>query len=531
MKDKQFIHPLNTILYGPPGTGKTYMSIRRAIQIVEGLNEEAMQKQFPPGRPGLQREAFWRYQQEGKIAFVTFHPSFSYEDFVEGLKPFKNERDDLYYDIEDGIFKQMCLNASYALYQQQQKRLISEESSYRRNFDALFYEFVDYLRRMLRDHEKEVVLETRSEKPLYLEEINKNDTLKFRYEGGSRVYGISKAKLEKLYRRFSRAEDAARVEDVQEVIGKGSASIYWAVFQRLKEFEQTRNTTYNYLLSSKRLLGRPVDDEIYQNLKRDLSHFDLAILSKEDQASAGNFVLIIDEINRGNLAAIMGELISLIEPDKRAGMPSALSALLPYSRERFSVPPNLYLLASMNTADRSISSLDTALRRRFIFEELQPRPDLLQPGVQFSSETHLSRAAETEAAYGQIRQFPDLSQMLHMINLRLEKLLDREHLIGHAYLMPVLKAVDPLKKLRQVFYKQLIPLLQEYLFDEPERIRWVIGPAFFSEAKDDALFFPEMLDELPAHAGFFQKKTYVLRPLSDEDFLKAVRQIYEAPTS
>jgi 5-methylcytosine-specific restriction protein B len=523
-------YPLNSILYGPPGTGKTYLCLQKAVQLVENLDEDTFKQKYTDEEV---QKRFRQYQQEGKIALVTFHPSFVYEDFVEGLKPFKNEKDDLFYDIEDGIFKQVCLNASYALYQQQQKRLLNQKKDgYKRNFEAIYHEFLDYLKRMMREESQEVVFETKSEKPLYLLDINKNDTLHFRYGKGSRTYGVTRASMAALYRTFDSMEDIKQVnEDIQKLTGKSNTSLYWAVFNRLKNFERTRNTTYNYLLNSRRLMGRPINDELYQNMKREISQFDFHQLSAEDYAKAGNFVLIIDEINRGNVAAIMGELITLLENDKRAGSAFAMSTILPYSREAFSVPANLYILGSMNTADRSITHLDTALRRRFSFREIQPQPELLNAKASpEGSGKHGSQLAESQVAYqkksGALQKLNiDLAAMLRMINARLEKLLDRNHTIGHAYLLPVLTSPEPLQNLRQVFYQQLIPLLEAYFFSDTAKIQMVIGKSFFQAAKSDpTFFFPGQ-----EYSSFNDTPEYVSAPLAELDdaaFVQAIRNIY-----
>lgn len=531
MKKDFFSYPLNVIFYGPPGTGKTLQCIRQAVRIVEKSDEQTFEKAYPLHQAHLLQAKFEKYQREGKIALITFHPSFAYEDFVEGLKPFKNEKDDLYYDIEDGIFKQICLNAAYSLYQNQQKRLLQDsEGQYKRNFDAIYYEFLDYLKRSMQDDNQEVIFETKSEKPLYLVDINKNDTLQFRYGRGSRTYGVTKVSMALMYRYFNTVDDIEHVnDDIQKVTGKSNASLYWSVFNRLKIFENTRNTTYNYLLSNHRLMGRPVNDELYQSMKREISNFEYQHLKEDDFNKAGNFVLIIDEINRGNVAAILGELITLLEQDKRAGNTLGLSTILPYSRERFSVPPNLYILGSMNTADKSISNLDTALRRRFDFQEVRPHEYLLNTGEDSS---YPSLAAEEKENYMSrtndgLKKI-DLEKMLRMMNARLVRLLDREHTLGHAYFLPVLQDHDPLRKLKEVFYQQIIPLLQEYFFDDYSKIQWVIGQSFFADTHDEKdFFFPKYDTEYPVPDDNYDKKSYVLRPLSDEAFLEAVRKIYE----
>jgi 5-methylcytosine-specific restriction protein B len=169
------------------------------------------------------------------------------------------------------------------------------------------------------------------------------------------------------------------------------------------------------------------------------------------------YVLIIDEINRGNVSRIFGELITLLEPSKRAGRPEALEVVLPYSRERFSVPQNVYLLGTMNTADRSLAGLDVALRRRFVFHELMPQASLLA-GIKV-------RDNNITVSIG---------ELVEVMNQRIEALLDREHTIGHAYFLPLRKS-PRLQDLAYIFRRQVLPLLQEYFFDDWERIRWVLN--------------------------------------------------------
>ncbi|HDS1132765.1 AAA family ATPase [Stenotrophomonas maltophilia] len=186
-------------------------------------------------------------------------------------------------------------------------------------------------------------------------------------------------------------------------------------------------------------------------------------------------VLVIDEINRGNISRIFGELITLIEESKRAGKPEALEATLPYSQDKFSVPDNVYLIGTMNTADRSLAGLDVALRRRFVFEEMPPRPDLL----------------------GNVAGI-DLQQLLIVMNNRIEVLLGRDHLLGHAYFI----GIQSLEELKGVFRRQILPLLQEYFFDDWERIALVLNDP--RKAKAHQFLSQPTYDELAlfGKAGF-----------------------------
>jgi 5-methylcytosine-specific restriction protein B len=291
-----FQHPLNLILFGPPGTGKTFYTVNHAVAIcdqspVEGLGKER----------AAVTERFAQLQAQGRVEFVTFHQSMSYEDFVEGIKPDVTSNAGIAYSVKPGVFAAIC--------------------------------------------------------------------------------------------------DRAR--DNWKSWSAGSSGSRAATFQ--------------------------------------------------------NFVLIIDEINRGNVSAILGELITLLEDDKRLGEDNELQVTLPYSKEPFGVPPNLYIVGTMNTADRSVEALDTALRRRFCFEEMTPSAELLN--------------ADVEGV--------DLKRLLNAINGRLEALVDRDHMIGHAFFMPVAGLED----LKQVFQHKVLPLLQEYFYGDWAKIHLVLGDGFIQEKR------------------------------------------------
>jgi len=293
--------------------------------------------------------------------------------------------------------------------------------------------------------------------------------------------------LKILFNTYNSISEIKKIKDIGKVGINSWKSGHVALFKMLKEFEET---TYE---------RKGVRKEIPYKHKKELIK-DLMTYQKPGDS----FVLIIDEINRGNISQIFGEIITLMEEDKRLGEAEMLTVTLPYSKESgFGVPPNLYIIGTMNTADRSIEALDTALRRRFNFEETPPEPSLLAK----------KGGLVPDGMIGDI----DVVKLLLTINDRIEKLIDKDHKIGHSYFMKIEKTKEGLK---QVFYDKIIPLLEEYFFGDFGKIGLVLGSSFVGKINNDDGFefadFPEYGD---LRTDLTQRDIYHIKPPEDWDFV------------
>ena len=388
--------PLNQILYGPPGTGKTYHTIEAAVKAAEPNFKVNSRKELKAKYDSLVKDK--------RVRFVTFHQSYGYEEFVEGLSA-KTEGDQLSYFEKDGVFKLLCIDANE--YQDAKTKTVA--SSFEDKWQGFSEE--------LAEADDGIKIDTLSKKTYYTVTDITNNTIRFDKSKGSSVHSLSVKTLR-------------AVHNGEKEIKGGLQPYYGAVIEYLKKFRIQSDTS-----------------------------------TKERK----NFVLIIDEINRGNISKIFGELITLIEPSKRSGRPEAIEVTLPYSSDRFSVPDNLFIVGTMNTADRSLALMDTALRRRFDFIEMMPDYNVLR------DERGHSHSIESDA--GKI----DLALLLQTLNSRISALYDREHQLGHAFLMPVVKAIaadedeKALIELKSCFQNKIIPLLAEYFFEDWQKIRLVLG--------------------------------------------------------
>ncbi|EIX2535728.1 AAA family ATPase, partial [Campylobacter jejuni] len=381
--------PLNQILYGSPGTGKTYHTIDKALEIL-GKNLESRDDK---------KAKFDEYVKKGQIVFTTFHQSYGYEEFVEGIKPridSKENSKEVEYEIKDGIFKELCKKAldNYKVSLLTQEEFVKSEDL---------------------ENKIEIFLDELVDQQKFIEKIQ---------SGGF--------KLEEYNEKYRIITDDT------------NANLYLnlEIFKTLLENKD------------KIINGRSIKQILNNKHRRQIDsyYFQLVKLFKEreqdykvdnnpsEKPELKPYIIIIDEINRGNVSKIFGELITLIEASKRIGEKEELKVTLPYSGKEFGVPKNVYIIGTMNTADRSITSLDTALRRRFEFIEMMPDVSKL--------------SMDCEGI--------NLQELLKAINTRIEYLLDREKTIGHAFFI----SVENLEDLKKVFKNKIIPLLQEYFYND-----------------------------------------------------------------
>ena len=434
--------PLNQILYGPPGTGKTHNTVDAAVRILDPEYYSEVQKiTEEKARRAALKDKYDELAKQERIRFVTFHQSYGYEEFVEGLKA-NSESGDISYDIEPGVFLNICKDA--------RKYSTAQPATKEFNFDSCWGVFVELL------SEKEILEIPMSQTSFRVIDFN-SKRIFFEKSNGKTNHTLS-------------------INTLKDI------------FNGSREYTSGLGVYYNPLV---RYLKTLVEPELQLAIDRQ------------------NYVLIIDEINRGNISKIFGELITLIEPSKREGAKEALEVILPYSGDKFSVPDNLYLIGTMNTADRSLATMDTALRRRFDFIEMMPNAKKL-------------KGCEVEGI--------QLDILLETLNQRIEVLYDREHTLGHAFFIPVKDLIDAGNKpaafsaLVSVFKNKIIPLLQEYFFEDWQKIRLVLG----DNQRKDSFFFVKEEKLSPVELdGLFGKehnlnqfneelKQYYLQPLNDD---------------
>lgn len=390
--------PLNQILFGPAGTGKTYHTIDHALKILDpSLIEELESEDNSYDRETLKNK-FDEFVAKGQVKFVTFHQSFSYEDFIEGIRAESIEAElengnkikNLEYPVIDGVFLELCnsnnqtSNSKYIGTEFLSNHFISIYNDERIEIKKPMGALVSFPTAMILN-----LIQLVKDQTISINDIKSKNTF---------------IKLEELHIEPARILEKFIINGYNNIVG----------------------SLVEYLINN--------EEKNQNNVIRPL-------------------VIIIDEINRGNISKIFGELITLIEPDKRKGEAEEISVILPYSKRKFSVPNNVYIIGTMNSSDRSLTGIDIALRRRFTFIEMPSKPELL-------NDIHIEGI--------------NLGDLLNKINRRIEVLLDKEHCIGHANFMS-LNHESSIQDLAHIFKRKVLPLLQEYFFEDWSKINMVFN--------------------------------------------------------
>lgn len=445
--------PLNQILYGPPGTGKTYNTVSKAISIANpefNLNQE---------REFIKAE-YDRLIEAGQIVFSTFHQSMSYEDFIEGIKPQIEEDSDgnktIIYEVKNGLFKLISEKA-------QQKRLKQETINHQFDFDDAWDSII---------YDANVGLENNSPLKLSIQtpnlglkivDVTEKGNLKLKpiYSEEAKEYIVSYSRTKVLQNAFPDLSVIKNIDkEFRAIIGGSNSTAYWAVI--------------NYL-----------NNKI--NSERKSANQEIALPPLPH-------VLIIDEINRGNVSQIFGELITLIEEGKRIGNPEELQIILPYSKEKFGVPSNLFIIGTMNTADRSVEALDTALRRRFSFVEMMPDVSVVEKE---NFDENYPRA-----------------EVMQKINDRIELLLDRNYTLGHSYFLK--------EDFKASFKNEIIPLLQEFFYSDFGKIGLILGRGFVREKEIFKTNQKNIFADFDTRNDIDIVKSYELIPFEEIEFEEAL---------
>lgn len=386
-EEKNIMSIKNIILYGAPGVGKThnYKNIISMIEDGKSQNEifDVVSKNQ---HVDLKNDAFESIKKEGRVEFVTFHQSYSYEDFIEGFRP--NELGNI--ELEDGIFKNISSEANNNLVDSFSNNINTNFKSVLEQFQLKF-DIGSTLKTY--NNISEFIISKYADKSIHIM-VNENR------------FSISYLPLEEIYN----SNKIKQINNPQDVINalsgrfKGLATYYYSIFREMLLFK-----------------------EIKQNM-----------------TALKNFYIVIDEINRGNISKIFGELITLIEEDKR----DVYEVTLPYSKEKFKVPSNLYIIATMNSTDKSIATIDIALRRRFTFLKMKPNVDLI---------SHVKA-----------------KELFNALNVFIKNNLNEDYMLGHSYFMKV-NSDDDLEFVKEYKIK---PLLEEYFYADDENFKKAMNVLF-----------------------------------------------------
>ena len=435
----------NTILYGPPGTGKTYNTVMYAVAIIENKKLEDIKRE----NYTKVIDRYNKYKEDGVIEFTTFHQSYGYEEFIEGIKPVihsdEEDETDIQYEVVPGLFKKFCDIAGKPILRKEKCDIGINESP------TIW----------------KISLEGSGENSTRTE-CMRNNHIRIGYdEYGREITNLSKGDAGRNILNYfindmsigdivMSCYDCNTVDAIGVVTGEYEWHDEYAEYKRLRKVNWIVKGIKENIIKINN--GSRLSNPTVYKLRMDLSDV-MEIIEKysnntiEVEEKKKNHIFIIDEINRGNISKIFGELITLIEPTKRIGQAEGQKVKLPYSQKLFGVPNNVYLIGTMNTADRSIATIDTALRRRFNFKEMLPDSEVLD---------------------GIYVEDVSVKDIFIKMNKRITVLFDREHTLGHAYFLP-LKDAPTIETLANIFENSIIPLLQEYFYEDYEKIRLVLG--------------------------------------------------------
>lgn len=517
--------PLNQILYGPPGTGKTYNTIVKAMEIIGLANDKPItskltneeydnlknkiknknNEQYNNDEYTELKTQFDKAKEEHQIEFVTFHQSYSYEEFVEGIKPDLKNEGDLRYKLENGIFKEICNNA---------KQIKNSQASSKIDFSA-----TRIFKMSLGDT-------TKDESDIY-DYCIENNVVSLGFKNTDFSLCNTRADFEKLdnswgakaletFKLLMRKGDIILISNgnkniraIAKITGdynyNPDTEIEYSHFRNVEWLYNGENIPinklYNKNLSQQSIYAFYSEDRFNTNEyngKMNTDFINEIITGGINKIETQPYILIIDEINRGNISKIFGELITLIEEDKRIGNDNEMRITLPYSQQKdFGVPNNLYIIGTMNTSDRSIASIDIALRRRFKFIEMMPNSELV---ADFGNDT-------------------DFSNIFKELNKKIKILLDRDHQIGHSYFIKDKYENADINVLKEIWFDEIMPLLNEYFYGDWEKLKLIIHD-FIKE--DDV---PKSLQN-ECDNKYYEFKT--IEQFSDnEEFRNALNKIKE----
>jgi 5-methylcytosine-specific restriction endonuclease McrBC GTP-binding regulatory subunit McrB len=527
MENEENTNELNQIFFGPPGTGKTFHTINEAIKIadpefykIHKNDREQLKARFKLLSLKNDNESV------GQIGFTTFHQSFSYEDFIEGIKPNEPKEGDAFlkYEIQEGVFKKICRLANDSL------NAVAVDTESLISLSTEEYEKAHFYKMSLGNTQDE------SDNEIYEYCIENNcisigfgnqldftgkDEKELRSFGNDNdldSFSIQAMNLFSNYLKIGNYVVISYGNKYVRAVGKVTGDYKYRDDSELpnnlhyKHFRSVEWIFTDEKISANEIYNKNLSQQTIYKLDKKYIKQEFFVKEKKIDThrlpkNPKNFVLVVDEINRGNVSSVFGELITLIEKDKRAGADEELSVTLPYSKETFSVPHNVYIIGTMNTADRSIEALDTALRRRFSFREMPPKPELIKTVGSLKS---------TNGKLGDI----DVVKILKTINNRIEKLIDKDHKIGHSYFLNISSKQD----LIDTFRDKVIPLLEEYFFGDFGKISLVLGSSFISKESADGVTFATSNDYDPSIANdLLERSVYEITSESSWDF----KAIYE----